>query len=131
DKEKEILKQKKKYEDEVERVKALTQEIMGIRELVVGENREVRKDHFETTILNEANKRLKQILSDEWIATEDWRNIQDQQIKAIWEKMSTHQGEERPFTNLAQLYNELLDQLWAVIHIIPRLRYERIRAREE
>lgn len=131
DKEMQISKEIKKYEAEVERVKALTQEIKGIRELVVGENREVRKDHFETTILNEANSRLKQILSDEWIATEDWRAIQDQQIKGIWEKMAQYKGEDRPFTNLAQLYNELLDQLWAVIHIIPRLRFERIRAREE
>ena len=45
----------------------------GSRLLVIGDNREIRKDHYETTILAEANKRLQEILSEEWIATEDWK----------------------------------------------------------
>ncbi len=133
-KEREISGAKKKFEDEQQRVRTLAQEIQGIRELVHGEDREVRKDHFETTILSEANKKLQQILSDEWIATEDWKNIQDPQIKKIWEDMAAYKGVERDFKEyggLAGITNELFDQLWAVIHIIPRLRYERIRAREE
>ena len=130
-KESEITTYKRKYESELGRVKSLTQEVKGIRELVTGRNQSFEKDHYETTILAQANTRLQEILSEEWIATEDWKNIQDVQIKQIWEKMTQYRGETQRFTNLGELYQELLDQLRAVIHIIPRLRYERIRSREE
>ena len=45
--------------------------------------------------------------------------------------MTAYRGESDHFRSLNQLTKELMDQLKAVIHIIPRLRYERIRAREE
>jgi len=131
EKERQISKFKKDFDRESERVKDLRKEIKGIRELVHGRDDEVKKDHYETTILAEANKKLQEILSEEWIATDDWKNIQDPQIKQIWERMTQYRGESQRYTNLAELYKELLEQLQAVIHIIPRLRYERMRAREE
>lgn len=119
------------YENEKREARSLRQELKDVRELVIGDNRAVSREIYENTILDQANKVLQEILSEEWIATEDWKNIQDPQIKKIWEDMSQFKGQNQHFTNLAGLYKELINQLRAVIHIIPRLRYERIRALEE
>ena len=110
----------------------LNREVQDCRKLVVGdERREVTYDHFNQTILQLANKKIQEILSQEYIATEDWRNIQDPVLKDAWDKLSKHQGKTEPYTNFNDLFLDIYDQLTAVIHIIPRLRYERIRAREE
>lgn len=121
----------RKYEEENKRVKAQSKEINDIRLLVHGRPEEVRREHYETTILAEANKKLQEILSEEWIATEDWKGLQDPQIKGHWERMLQFKGQSQRFTNLAELYSELLVQLQAVIHIIPRMRYERMKALED
>lgn len=127
----EIAKYKGKYERENEAYKNLAREIRGIRELVVGDGtREIKKDHYQTTILDQANKRLEEILSEEWVATDDWKQIKDENIRAIWQKMTSPERKAYRHTNLVELYQELLNQLQAVIHIIPVLRYQRIRARE-
>ncbi|MDC3379408.1 hypothetical protein OAX78_03905 [Planctomycetota bacterium] len=122
---------KRKYEEENKRVKVLSKEVQDARLLVHGRPDEVRYEHYESTILAEANRKLQEILSEEWIATEDWKNIQDPQIKQQWETMTQFRGESQRYTNLAELYNELIMQLQAVIHVIPRLRYERIKAQED
>lgn len=122
---------KSKYNRENEAYKNLAREMKGIRELVIGDGtREVKKSHYETTILAEANKKLTQILSDEWISNEDWKSIKDENIRGIWQKMVERKSSQHRYTNLVELYTELLNQLQAVIHIIPVLRYERIRSRE-
>ena len=125
-------KAKQKLKAEKNRVKELVAEVQSLKELVVGDpNAQFSKDHYDDTILKDANKTLQEILNEEWIATEDWKNIQDPQIKKIWEDMTQFRGEHDHFRSLVQLSTELMDQLKAVIHIIPRLRYQRIRAREE
>lgn len=122
----------RKYNDEVERVKQLTKELKEVRLLVHGRPEdEVRYDHFKTTILDPANKRLQDILSAEFISTDDWKNIQNPDIRGLWEKLAAHKGEQERYTNLAELFDEIYDQLNAVIHIIPRLRSERFLKSEE
>ena len=131
-KEAEIAKLKTNLESETERVKNLNVEVQDMRKLVVGdERREVTYDHFKTTILDQANKKLQEILSQEYIATDDWRNINDPVLKDAWEKLSKHKGKTEAYTNFNDLFLDIYDQLTAVIHIIPRLRYERMRSREE
>jgi len=130
-KDREIVDATRKFENEKREARTLRQELKDVRELVIGDNRAVSREIYENTILDQANKVLQEILSEEWIATEDWKNIQDPQIKKIWEDMAQFKGQSQHFTNLAGLYKELINQLRAVIHIIPRLRYERIRALEE
>ncbi len=127
-----VTKAENKLKDEKKRVKDLVTEVQSLKELVVGDhNAQFNKSHYDDTILKDASKLLQEILSDEWIATEDWKNIQDPQIKKIWEDMTQFKGEPDHYRSLVQLSTELMDQLKAVMHIIPRLRYERIRAREE
>lgn len=122
----------RKLEDEKKRVKELAAENKSIKELVTGDpTAQFSKDHYDDTILKEANKTLQDILSEEWIATDDWKNIQDPDVKAIWEKIASYRGEMDHFRSLNQLSKELMEQLKAVIHLIPRLRYERIRANEQ
>ncbi|MGE0713055.1 MAG: BRCT domain-containing protein [Planctomycetota bacterium] len=121
----------RKHKAEVDRVKELTKELKDSRELITGEpDRVVKKQHYDDTILAEAHKRLQEILSEEWIATEDWKRIKDPQIRDVWQKMTEFRGKPREFKSLVKLNAELLEQLRAVVHIIPVLRYERIAAIE-
>jgi NAD-dependent DNA ligase len=127
-----ITEAKRKFEAEVDRVKELSRELRDSRELITGEpDRVVKKQHFDDTILAEAHKRLQEALSEEWISTQDWKRIKDAQIREIWKNMTEFRGKPREFKSLVKLNQELLEQLRAVIHIIPILRYERIAALEE
>lgn len=122
----------RKLKGEKERSKELYRELKDSRELITGEeNRVVEKSHYDDTILSEAHKRLQEVLSEEWIATEDWKRIKDPQIREIWQKMTEFRGKPREFKSLVKLNGELLEQLRAVVHIIPILRYERIAALEQ
>ena len=90
-----------KLKGEKNRVKELVAEVQSLKELVVGDqNAQFTKDHYDDTILKDANKTLQEILNEEWIATEDWKNIQDPQIKKIWEDMTQFSGESDHFRSL-------------------------------
>ena len=121
----------KKYEGEVQRVQALQKEVQDIRKLVCGdERREVTYEHYKTTILDQANKKLQEILGQEYIATRDWDSLRDQPLKDAWDKLSKYKGKTEAYTNFNDLYFDIYDQLTAVIHIIPHLRYQRAASNE-
>lgn len=128
----EVEKAQRELKGEKEARQRLLVEIKDSRELITGDaGRIVKKEHYDDTILAEAHKRLQEILSEEWIANEDWKQIKDPQIKGVWEKLTEFRGKPREFKSLVVLINELLEQLRAVVHIIPTLRYERIQAVEQ
>jgi cell division septum initiation protein DivIVA len=121
----------KKYDGEVQRVQTLNKEIQDIRKLVCGdERREVTYEHYKTTILDQANKKLQEILGQEYIATRDWDSLRDQPLKDAWDKLSKYKGKTDAYTNFNDLYFDIYDQLTAVIHIIPHLRYQRAASNE-
>ncbi|MBX3467229.1 MAG: hypothetical protein KF878_10075 [Planctomycetes bacterium] len=121
-----------KYQAEVERVRGLLKEQQESRLLIHGRpDDEVRLDHFKTTILDPASQRIQEILALEFAANDDWKNIQDAQVKALWQKLTEFKQRPRQYTNFAELFSEIYEQMAALIHVIPRLRYERIAAREE
>lgn len=130
--EEQTAKFKRQFEDEHAEVDRLNRELKDARTLVHGKPDEIVKyEYFETAIHSPANERLQQILSQEYISTDDWKNITNPEIKALWEKLSNYKGKTDRYTNLAELFDEIYDQLTAVIHIIPRLRSERFLARAE
>lgn len=130
--ERRIATAEQKFTAEQDRVRTLLKELQEARLLVHGrENDEIRYDHFKTTILDPASTRIQEILALEFAANDDWKNIQDAQVKALWQKLVEFKQRPRQYTNFAELFAEVYDQLTAVIHVIPRLRYERIAAREE
>jgi NAD-dependent DNA ligase len=127
-----ISTEQQKYQAENDRVKTLLKELQEARLLVHGRpDDEIRYDHFKTTILDQAGTRIAEINALEYAASDDWKNIQDAQVKALWQKLTEFKQRPRTYTNFAELFAEVYDQLTAVIHVIPRLRYERIAAREE
>ncbi|MCO5170090.1 MAG: hypothetical protein M9894_27470 [Planctomycetes bacterium] len=121
-----------KYQAEVERVRGLLKEQQEARLLIHGrEHDEVRYDHFKTTILDPASQRIQEILALEFAANDDWKNIQDAQVKALWQKLTEFKQRPRQYTNFAELFSEIYEQMAALIHVIPRLRYERITSAEQ
>jgi hypothetical protein len=127
-----IQEAERKLAGEVERVKNMLKELNEARLLVHGrDNDEVRYDHFKTAYLDPAGARIQQILELEYTARDDWKNIEDPAVKQLWEKLSQMKDKPRQYTNFAELFSEIYDHMTALVHVIPRLRYDRIAAREE
>lgn len=130
-----LEKDKKAVEDRLEieqgRFKEQIQELTDARQLVNGGAGRVNLSQYQDTILKDASKQLKEILAYEWVSQKDIDEIKDPTIKKVWEKLRNLKGPETEFTNFQTLYLTMLDQLKAVIHVIPRLRALRVQAREE
>lgn len=127
-----IQEAERKFQAEQDRVKSLLRELAEVRLLVRGsETDEVRYDSFKTSYLDPAGARIQQILELEYTARDDWKNIEDPAIKQLWEKLSQMKDKPRQYTNFAELLSEIYDHMTLLVHAIPRLRYERIAAREE
>lgn len=130
--ERKIVTAEDKLKVEVDRVKVIYKELQECRLLIHGrENDEVKYDHFKTTILDPASTKIPEILALEYAANDDWKNIQDAQVKQLWQKLVDFKQKPRQYTNFAELFAEIYDQMTALVHVLPRLRYERISAREE
>jgi NAD-dependent DNA ligase len=130
--ERKIVTAEDKLKVEVDRVKVIYKELQECRLLIHGrENDEVKYDHFKTTILDPASTKIPEILALEYAANDDWKNIQDAQVKQLWQKLVDFKQKPRQYTNFAELFAEIYDQMTALIHVLPRLRSERISAREE
>lgn len=130
--ERRIVTAEDKLKVEVDRVRVILKELQECRLLIHGrENDEVKYDHFNTTILQPASTKIPEILALEYAANDDWKNIQDAQVKQLWQKLVDFKQKPRVYTNFAELFAEIYDQMTALVHVLPRLRYERISAREE
>ena len=124
-----------KWERENQQVKELTQERNNVRKLLTGrENEAVQYDHYKSTWLDSADAKLNELLSQEWVTNADWQDIQNTNLKEAWEGLRQAQlsRQSREYVpHYHELFQELYDQVTAVIHIIPHLRVQRLRAREE
>lgn len=102
-----------------------TNELNEARKLISGSpGTSVNFELYNTTILAEANKTLQEVIGQEWVSSEDWKNIKDEQVKKIWENLVKFQGKFDRYQSLTELYKDLIDELRAVIHVIPRLRLD-------
>jgi hypothetical protein len=124
------LEDKLKKEEQANREKA--NEINEARKLIAGStSTPINYELYQTTILQEANKTLQEVIRGEWVSSEDWKNIKDDQVRKIWENLVKYDGKFDRFQSLCgqdggnlALYPELINQLRAVIHVIPRLRLD-------
>jgi uncharacterized membrane-anchored protein YhcB (DUF1043 family) len=126
----ELAEAKKKYDREHDEVVRRDAEIANLNKIINGGAGGANYDQIYTQYLAEANRKLQEMLSEEWILTEEWRTIKDPTVKETWEKLTQFKDKSDKFMNLIDYQQECLKHLQAVIHVVPRLRIERFKADE-
>lgn len=122
---------KKKFDGEHDALTKKDQEINNLNKIINGGSGSVGYDQVATQYLAEANRKLQEMLSEEWILNEEWRLIKDPVVKETWESLTKFKDKSEQYTNLIDYQQQCLKHLQAVIHVIPRLRIERIKSEEE
>lgn len=125
---------KKKAEKEItlnkEKIKALTLDIEKANRLIIGAS-QVDYESLRTKYIKDARTTLETTLKEEWVTKEDIDLIQDTKIKDAWNRLLEYRRRMPEYNNLTDLYNDLQLQIKAVIHLIPRLRAQRVQKIEE
>jgi hypothetical protein len=126
-----IVKAKSATKREKAKAEKLREQVAEAEKLVNGGSGPVTFKQYQKTILKDARTTLQSILSGEWVTKEDIDLIKDERIKTTWDKLLSFKNEQKEYDNLNDLYQDLVLQLKAVIHLIPRLRAQRVMKIEE
>ena len=106
-----VLQAKKKTALQKKKVQSKIDQLEEAQKVVNGNTGPVTYSQYQTTHLKDARTTLESILSGEWVTKEDIDLIKDQRIKETWEKLLEFKNEKKEYTNLDELYKDLLLQL--------------------
>ncbi|MBI3723768.1 hypothetical protein HY251_07435, partial [bacterium] len=83
--------------------------------------------------LGEFNRKLQETIQEEWASSTapDWERIQDETVKGFWKTLREQKDKQDKYTNLVDCQKDTLKLLQAVLHVVPRLRIERIVADQD
>lgn len=121
---------KKKAEDRIKELLAQLDEAKMVIRGKDGGSGPIKYGTYQATFLKDAQTQLEATLSDEWIKQEDIDLIKNPEIKRVWNNLKARRTAKKGYDGLTNLYEDLLTELKAVIHVIPRLRAERVAALE-
>jgi hypothetical protein len=122
---------KRDLASEKEGVKRKQEEIDQLNILIHGDTSPVSYETFKQQYLGEANRKLQEMLNDEWLANEEWRSIKDENVRKVWEGLTQFKDKADTFTNLIAYQTECLKHLQAVIHTVPALKINFIKSLED
>ncbi len=110
----------KKYEDERDKTKDAIRERDEWRRLISGSPQPLDPNNY-TNVMDEAAAKLEEILKPNW--------VQDAQFSEDIQRLNIKK--KGKYDSIGELHKDLLNELQAVIHVIPRLQREREKARKE
>lgn len=84
--------------------------------------------HYKTTFLDPAGKQIREILAQEFPAEGEWKTLQDQKTKDAWDLLVKHRSDEVKYSNLADIFTDVHQQLAGLLHIASGIEAERLSA---
>jgi hypothetical protein len=125
-----LTEMQKKWERADADSKRLAGEVSQLNKIINGEPSGVTYDSIATAHLVEANRKLQEVLSEEWVAAPEWQAIKDPTVKDIWDKLTQFKDKSDKYTNLIDFQTDCLNIVRMVIHVVPRLRLAQYDANE-
>ena len=127
-------KQKEKADKERAESDRRGEEIKQLNKLINGQESGATYDGVAGQHMADISRTLGDMLSEEWIIAEERSTIKDPTVKAVWESLANFKekfDKDQLERNFIAYQTECLKHLRAVLHVVPRLRIERIKSEEE
>jgi len=128
----ELLDTKKKLVAKDDDIANLQNQVQQLNKLINGGNGPVNYSNFLSSYLENSNTKLQDMLNEEYIALgPELDLIKSNEVKEVWRKLQSYKDTYPRYTNLIDYQLDSLNQLQAVLHIVPALYIRLIRSEEE